>query len=470
MALFFTVLLGLAVSVLGYFNYYFHKGHYISGAENLINAEVNHIMDIWPLIGGEEVLSSLIEASKNRGDKIYALQDLDGHILIGNIRQIPKTVHSLTEGIITFTLTPVAVMGTNIKPGSYAAKVKTFPDNTALLVGLRMDEITAQYQFMQLLSVITIIIMVIVIVTSFAISTFVVNRTNRIADTARNIMDTGDLSRRISIDSNWDDLSFIGNALNHFLDRIEGLVRDVRQVSDNIAHDLRTPLTRLRNKLEKLSQDERVTQDPKLAGYALGLIDDADHLLGTFSALLRIANIESGKQTSHFDHIDLDVLLHDVIELYEAFAEDRAIRLVYSGTTAPFCCDRNLLFQAFANIADNALKFTPSGGTVTCRLEKTDSLITVTFFDTGQGVPDAEKDKIFNRFYRGDKSRHSPGSGLGLSLVAAIISLHRGHISVHDNHPGLRVEVRLPISPLTASKHAAQQASQQAAQPTHRPD
>lgn len=445
MALLFAVLLGVGVSVLAYFNHYFHQSHYIRAAENLLNTEISQIVDLWPVFGGEKVLDSLIKSSGESGEKFYALRGDHGALVMGNLPRLPPHAAILGNGILLFHLPPMLTVGSPLKPGTYAVKTHNFDNGSELMVGLRMDDIAAQYEFMQLLSVSTIIIMVIVILTSFIISTFVVSRTNRIASTARNIMETGDLSRRITIDSNWDDLSFVALVLNEMLERIDGLVRDVRQVADNIAHDLRTPLTRMRNRIENMADNPKVAEDPVLSDFSAALINDAEHLLGTFSALLRISNIESGKQTAQFTRTDLNILMHDVVELYEAIAEDRGITLHYKGVPAPFDCDHNLLFQAFANVLDNAIKFTPQGGVITAVLAQHDTDITVTISDSGAGIPDEEKTKVFQRFYRGDKSRQSPGSGLGLSLVGAIVALHKGTISLRDNNPGLSVEISLPL-------------------------
>jgi signal transduction histidine kinase len=448
MALFFTVLLGLGVFVLGYFNYYFNRGHYVTGAEKLINAEIEHLTALWPVAGGEQILSGLIESPPNTQTKIYAYMNPQGQILLGNIETVPAHVSRLAEGVITFQVEQGTLPGAGNKPGLYASKIHTFPNGNKLLIALHIEDIARQYQFMQLLSVVTIFIMVVVIATSFAISTFVVSRTNRIAATAKNIMSTGDLSRRITTDSNWDDLSFLALVLNELLEKIETLIGNVRQVSDNIAHDLRTPLTRMRNRLESLATQAEQEHSSDISQKAVGLIDEADHLLSTFNALLRISNIESGKNKALFESSNLQTLLTDVIELYEAVAEDKAITINHNMTDIPYRCDHNLLFQAFANVLDNAIKFTPSGGHVdvvlsTC-IKNGESVIEIQIADSGPGLQSQDKGRIFDRFYREDQSRHSPGSGLGLSLVQAIILLHNGEISLEDNKPGLKMVIHLP--------------------------
>lgn len=290
---------------------------------------------------------------------------------------------------------------------------------------------------MYLLSLGALVTMAAVVATSYLISFFVVSRTNRIAQTARALMETGDLSQRIAIDSRWDDLSRMAGMLNAFLDRNQELVEGVKRVSDNIAHDLRTPLTRMRNNLEDLRRD---SAEPARID---ALIDEADRLLATFNALLRIARIETAQQRTQFAPLRLDEILQDVVELYEPLAEEKGVALQLVCAPAPATGDRDLLFQAFANLLDNALKFSPAGGKIRVVLRRTGGQCICLVRDEGPGIPHAEKDRVFNRFYRSEASRHTPGNGLGLSLVAAVIQLHHGRIDLQDANPGLLVKITL---------------------------
>lgn len=290
------------------------------------------------------------------------------------------------------------------------------------------------------LSILSIALMIIVIAASFVISIFVVSRTNRIALTAKDIMDTGDLSQRIIIDSRWDDLSNMAYVLNAFLDRIEVLMQGIRQVSDNIAHDLRTPLTRLRNNLETLrSQDLSDEMQPV---YEV-MISEADHLLNTFNALLRIARIETGKQKTQFVDINFKKIVCDVIDLYEPLAEEKHISITSDLSEAQYNGDRDLIFQALANILDNAIKFTPTDGAISIKLTRSEGRSILTIRDNGPGIPEGEQDKVFDRFYRSESSRTTPGNGLGLSLVEAVVKLHAGSISLKNLGPGLEIRLSL---------------------------
>lgn len=294
------------------------------------------------------------------------------------------------------------------------------------------------YVQFQRLSMVIMVLMSLVVLVSFVISTFVVSRINTIATTAREIMETGDFSRRISIDSSWDDLSNLAQVLNGFLDRVESLMDGIREVSNNIAHDLRTPLTHLRNQIEGLKV--RDVKDVDIDA----LLTESDHILAIFHSLLRIANIEKSKRHQIFEDVNLSALLLDVAELYEPVAEEKNITFVmpHEGRYR-IKGDKHLLFQLFANVLSNAIKFSPQNAVVTLTLHAEKSSVMVCIKDQGAGISAAEKELVFRRFYRGDASRSTEGHGLGLSLVKAIIDLHQGSIVLEDNHPGLCVKVMM---------------------------
>lgn len=455
MALLFTLLLGLCAGILGYMHFYFTKSSYIKATESLIDAELNHIVALWPVAGGPRVLASLLVASDNRLEKIYALEDKNGNLFLGNVQSLPQEMELIDSSVLLFTIEDNYSM--QVIPGIYAAKYHKFRDGKRLLVGLKLDKVYEQYQFLQKLSLITICLMSFVIIVSFAISTFVVSRTNRIANAAYKIVETGDLSGRINIDSAWDDMSYLASVLNLMFSRLEHLVFSVRQISDNIAHDLRTPLTRLRTNMEDFLENPKVQADEELNEKAEKLISDVDHMLATFNALLRIGRIESARGKLSFERCDIYHLLSDVVDLYDPIAEDKNIVLKFVGKSCVITCDHHLLFQAFANILDNAIKFTPDGGIVTCYLEQNKEHAIIRFTDSGCGVSDEDKQHIFNRFYRADKSRNTPGTGLGLALVAAIVRQHKGRIALEDNFPGLEIIVTLPIQQARSFEESEEQ-------------
>ena len=258
----------------------------------------------------------------------------------------------------------------------------------------------------------------------------------------------GDLSRRIPRDGSQDDFDRLAAHLNEMLDRMAASMDEVRQVTDNIAHDLRTPLGRLRNQLETL----RARPGANAAVEVDAAIEEADRLLSTFNALLRIARIESGTLRSGFGEVDMTVLLRDLAELYEPAAQERGQQIkVELPPQARVPGDRDLLVQAFANLLDNAIKYSPESGTVSLKLDRLSGGETrVRVSDTGKGIPQSEREAVMRRFYRGESSRTTAGSGLGLSLVDAVARLHRAELTLGGDVHGLVVEWRFPHSAASA--------------------
>lgn len=256
----------------------------------------------------------------------------------------------------------------------------------------------------------------------------------------------GNLSQRIPLSGNNDDIDQLANNLNVMLDEIQRLMTGIQQVSDNIAHDLRTPLTRLRNRLESLQQQS--FQDNAYNEGVSQCLEDADELLTTFAALLRIARIESGGQQKSFSSVELTELVNDAIELYEALAQDKQISIITKvHEKVTINGDRHLLFQAITNLIDNAIKYTPEKGEILLTLHQQANSAEFIIADSGPGIAIEERDKVLDRFYRSEPSRHLPGSGLGLSLVKAVAQLHKARLLLDDHetdkqHSGLKVSIK----------------------------
>ncbi len=268
----------------------------------------------------------------------------------------------------------------------------------------------------------------------------VLRRVNEINATSRKIM-AGDLSLRMPNRAGRDEFDELSSNLNAMLDQIEGLMSSVRHVSDNIAHDLRTPLTRLRNRLESL----RARSNDADAAEVDACLEDADQLLATFASLLSIARIESGASENALLEMDLGSVISDACELYQALAEDKQIQLnCHAGPGSVIRGDRNLVFQALTNLLDNAIKYTPSGGQVDVSLQADPAVATVKVSDSGPGIPDGSYEQVTERFYRLDESRSAPGAGLGLSLVKAIAQRHNAELQFEQRHPGLAVTLSFP--------------------------
>ena len=266
-----------------------------------------------------------------------------------------------------------------------------------------------------------------------------VRRIDSIGRTSRLIM-AGDLSVRIPTRGTDDEIDRLVASLNAMLDRIQQLLEGVRQVSSDIAHDLRTPLGRLRQRLEDARANAMTTGEYAAATEAA--IGEADQLLKTFSALLRIAQIEAGAQRSGFATVDLSAVARSVGEAYQPSAEESRHELelqIAEGLTLNG--DRQLLAQMISNLVENALSHTPAGSRVILAARRTATGSQIEIADDGPGIPEAERQKVFDRFYRLDRSRGTSGSGLGLALVRAIATLHGLTVRLEDRNPGLAVIV-----------------------------
>jgi signal transduction histidine kinase len=253
----------------------------------------------------------------------------------------------------------------------------------------------------------------------------------------------GDLSRRLPTHGHVRELDRLAHEINFMLGEIERLMLEVKGVCDNVAHDLRTPLTRLLAGLERVRR-RTVSMDD----YAVAVdeaIREIRGLLKTFAAMLRIAEVESGARRAGFTGVDLAQISGDVVEFYEPMAEQKgvALRLV-DGMSVPMQGDPSLLFEALSNLVDNALKFTPSGGRIDVRVFADDAIQGCEVSDTGPGIPAEQRDAVLRRFYRAEQSRHTPGSGLGLALVAGVAGLHGMTVRIDDAKPGCRIALLGP--------------------------
>jgi len=427
MALLFTVLLTVSAAILGYFLIDFGKRDFLRETEAAIDIEISMLSSLEPDQGQ---LSPYIKRRTNDDQVVrFRYEDEKGQLIDGNIDPIPNNIEKITEGILKFDLI------TNHGLQSFAAKIHTFDDGSRIIVARNVHELIASYERLKHLSWLIMALMLAVVVVSFGISHFVVSRINRISAIAQNIIDTGNLSQRLSIDSHWDDLSNLSEVLNGFLDKIEDLMNGVREVSNNIAHDLRTPLSGLRSDIESLKG--KPVDDHQIDA----LLTEADRILSIFQALLRITNIERGTRRSTMGEVDLEKLIKDVKDLYEPLAEEKNISIKMITSRACIKGDVDLLFQLLANILDNAIKFSPSNSTIQLHAINDKSRVIVLIEDEGPGIPSAEKEKVFQHFYRGDSSRSAPGNGLGLSLVRAVAEQHQATITLENIGPGLRVRV-----------------------------
>lgn len=432
MAAFFTVLLGGCALLLGYFLYDSSRQNFLRETEDILNIELEHILLLTTDNTQQDVATLINKRTQQNDHTSYFYDDNNGAHLAGDLDHLPEKVEPLKEGVISFRR-PTKEGNTHF----YAAKIHTFSDGSRLLIARDIHERLAQYNKLKTITMLIMLFLLTVVLVSFIISWFVVTRINRIGNTATNIMNTGDLSERIILDSKWDDLSDLANILNTLFAQLEESLHNMRHAGDNIAHDLRTPLTRLRNRLETAKNEQ-------LSGETYdALVGEVDNLLNTFNTLLRISNLEKGKRHNAFTSTNLSELLCDVIELYEPVGDEKNIVLAVAlDDDLTINGDHDLLFQIFANLLDNAIKFSEKNSSINISLTIDNKNTVVTIADRGIGIPEDEHDKVFDRFYRTDKSRHHKGTGLGLSLVKQALDIHNATITFEDNNPGLKIVIR----------------------------
>lgn len=458
LALLYVALLGVSVSILLGFIHWMTAGYMDRQTDATIAAEIQGLAEQYRR-RGLRGLTALIQERVARdpaGSSVYLLADKNLSPLIGNLDRWPAGSPD-SEGWVRFRLRE---RGPD-RSEEHAARAQVFrlEGDLRLLVGRDVRELEATRALIQnALTWGLALTAALALIGGWLMTGRVVRRIETINQASRDIME-GDLSRRIPEDGSGDEFDQLAAGLNRMLARIEVLMNGVRQVSDNIAHDLRTPLTRLRTKLELLRSEIAASLGPGHAASAVAeeTIADAEELLATFNALLRIARIESGSQRAAFAEVDLTPLAEDVAELYEPVAAEKGQTLrLLAAAPAPVVGDRDLLFQALSNLIDNAVKYTPEGGELTLSVAATPEAVEVEVRDNGPGIPSELRTEVFRRFFRADNSRSTPGSGLGLSLVEAVVALHGGSIELDDNRPGLRVRLGLPRPQAGATQAASQ--------------
>lgn len=440
LALIYMVLFSSSVLVLLGFIYWSTAGYMSRQADETIEAEIKGLAERYETDGLNGLTAQLADrlAEQPPGDSsIYLLTNQNFAPLVGNISRWP-TVQKDQEGWLNFRL------GGAQSKRAHRARARAFRlrGNFYLLVGRDMLELeNTQKLIIRTLIWGMAITLALALMGGVMMSRSMMRRIESINRTSREIM-SGNLTKRIPTTQSDDDFDALADNLNRMLDQIELLMDGVRRVSDNIAHDLKTPLARLRHRLERLKMiDDQGEDRQELVESAL---NEADRLLTTFNALLRIARIEAEARREGFRTIDIKELLYDVGELYGPVAEEKGL-LFEHGCTSSLTMrgDRDLLFQALANLLDNAIKYTPQGGRISMSLDGASRQVIIC--DTGPGIPMSEREKVFQRFYRVDRSRTSLGSGLGLSLVSVVVKLHGIDITLSDNNPGLCVALHLPV-------------------------
>ena len=382
------------------------------------------------------MINARIEAYPE-GDAVYLIVDLSGKKIVGNLDAWPS-LQVLEGDRVTFPLEEADGDDVRVRARVFAPQ-----GDVRMLIGRKvraldqLAKLTDRTLFWGLS-----ITLALALATGLLMSNNVLRRVAQFNATSRRIMG-GDLSQRIETTGTRDEFDELAQNLNAMMDQIEGLMTGMQHMSDNVAHDLRTPLTRLRNRLEQLLQKADADDADEVAA----CIEDADALLSTFASLLSIARIEAGTYAADQESVDMKRTVLDAFDLYTVLAEDKEIELFCDANEdVSVSGDRNLLFQVVTNLLDNAIKYTPSGGRVDISLRTRNGQPELVVADSGPGIPADMREKVLQRFFRLDKSRSAPGAGLGLSLVSAIIQRHGIELTLDDNRPGLIIRMRFPVA------------------------
>jgi signal transduction histidine kinase len=421
-----------------------------------IDREIRQLQRIESNQGIRALAFAVDRLSSRPGPGVYYLGDAAGQYLLGNISQMP--VEALREpGVYSFDYQPASPLEDGgadggeddrpPRPGFAVVRSVQLDNGMVLVVGRDVVE-RRGYSAIIVQSFLVGVIGIILfsVVAGGITARRVLRRIDAIRDTSTKIM-SGNLSERVPITRRNDEFDGLATNLNAMLDRIEQLLQGLKEVTDNVAHDLKTPLTRLRNQAEAALRDGASDQSRQSALETT--IAESDRLIQTFNALLMIARAEAGAPSGALADVDVSAVVADVAELYGPVAEDEGITIETAITPdVHLHGNRELIGQAMVNLLENAVKYAKPlagpGGRIMVGLRQTDGRVVIEVADNGPGIPAEDRKRVLERFVRLDTSRTETGSGLGLSLVNAVTRLHGGTFSIEDNAPGVRAVMDLP--------------------------
>jgi len=407
-----------------------------------IQAEVQALADQYQLRGLNGILDTVQRRSKDENGAVYLLAGPAGQRIAGNLTDMPV----VPTGDTSWIEFPLGVQNGATRENHVARAFYTeLAGGFKLVVG---RDVQSLRQFADIIRQTILYALAIALVLGLGggllMSRNFLKRVDAITEASRTIM-AGNMSGRMPVTGSNDELDRLALALNEMLDQIESLMAAMKEVSSNVAHDLKTPLTRIKARVEAAL---RSSSEEEYRAALENTVDESDRLLETFNALLSIARAEAGQARSGLVAIDVGELIGDVVELYEPMAEEEGGTL--SSSAAPGLTvlgDRQLLAQALTNLLDNALKYgARAGGTpeITVTGAQEGDRVVITVADHGAGIPEEDRGRVTERFVRLDASRSKPGNGLGLSLVSGVMKLHKGTLLLEDNVPGLKAKLVLP--------------------------
>jgi hypothetical protein len=419
-----------------------------------VNGEVNGLSEQYGQGGLRRLVIVVDVRSRRPGSSLYLVTTPSGEGLAGNVGSLEPGVLDHPGWLETNYHRLEAPEGAEHRA---LVRVVQLPGGFHLLVGRDLDERERLFGIVVNAGQWSLALVIVLgLIGGFFVSRRVLSRIDAMTGTAQTIM-AGDLSGRLPVAGTGDELDRLADNVNAMLERIEALMRGLKEVSDNIAHDLKTPLTRLRNRCEQALRS--ATGEASYRAALESTIAESDDLIRTFDALLMIARAESGQARDNMTEFDASEIARDVGELYEPVADEKGIALkIDAPAAAPVRGNRELVSQALANLIDNAIKYAgPSGkangapAEIVVGAGNDGERIAISVADRGPGIPDADRGRVVERFVRLEQSRSEPGSGLGLSLASAVARLHGGELKLEDNHPGLRTTIALPRAGPAAS-------------------
>jgi signal transduction histidine kinase len=449
LALVYVGLFSLSVIVLFAFIYGFAMNYVEGQIRDSIRTQYAYLLDEYQATGSSGAVARIKEmiASDDDGTGIYVLVNQKGEKLSGNLVALP--IDTTQEGVfekdgtwIKFHISDARGSAEGIE---VSAIVKPLSKWRTVLIGQTMQAKTQlERTIVQAFWASLVLTVIMAFFGAVVMTQSVMRRINIINRSAGTIM-SGHLSVRIPYAAGGDEFDELSFNLNRMLDRIETLLQSLSEFASNIAHDLRSPLTRIINRMDAGLRG--IAHDDPSYKLLEKNITDLQGLVATFNSILKISELEANTEFRQFEPCNVRALIDSLVELYEPYASEKNVKLV-NAIEHPILVqgEKNLLTQAFANLIDNAIKFTPAGGHVAIIGEEKNGRVEIVVADDGPGIPEEFRDKVFEKFFRLEQSRNTKGNGLGLSLVAAVARIHSATVTLSDNHPGLQVILSFPLS------------------------
>ncbi len=432
-----VLLYGLLLATVLATLYWFSNNNFDTEVERALEQELVNLNQL-SVDGGRERLLAAIEQLQQQGH-IVLLASPDGDKLAGNLKEWPEESGIEPDGKARGAWFEEDVIPSELYDDDayWPVAAVELGDGSQLLLARQVKQsadLLELYEFLLEAMGIAIIFAAFIAV---VLGRQILGRMDVISATASEIMH-GNLTQRIPLSGKQDEFDTLSGRLNAMLERIQQLIKGIREVTDNVAHDLRSPLTRLRNQMEITLLEPR--SQAEYQQILRQSIEEIESLITTFNSLLSIAQAEAGNNRVQWSSVDLKQLAMDLMDLYTPLAESKCQTLgVMNGDQACIQGNRDLLTQSLGNLLENAIKFTPRGGNIRLQIKAGADQVEVVVADTGPGIPDAEKPHVLEKFVRLESSRHTPGNGLGLSLVAAVAKLHNAELLLKDGSPGLQV-------------------------------